>query len=113
MCVADVCSDDIESVETILSSLNGIEPSWMESRGQRFTEEEVILALRELMRLGFISPVGPEPGENYITDISIETVGTEGYEFDQLWFRLRQTGRDAIDRWLESGAEERFGHHFD
>jgi hypothetical protein len=109
MCVADAMQDDeIENIDSILRMLNNdCESSWRAVRGQEFSAQEVVAAIRELLTAGMITPCAEAPSSGDCTPVRIEQVGTE-FAIESLWFHLEQSGRDAVREWWDSAGQAKF-----
>lgn len=103
MCVADAMQDDdIESVESVLSVLNSpADSSWCIARGQAFPSNEVEAAIRELLDVGMVTPYMETTLSGGCTPIKADLVDAE-FAIGMLWFRLEQSGRDAVRDWWEA-----------
>jgi len=109
MCVADCLQDDeIESVDSILRTLNHeYGSSWQTARGRAFTAEEVRSALDRLMTAGQVKPYCEQPPLDGCRPIPSDQVGT-AFPWDDVWFHLEQSGRDAVREWWEAKGREKF-----
>lgn len=108
MCVADTMQDDaIENIDSVLRMLNNAsESSWRAARGQEFSPEEVVAAIRELLTEGLITPCA-ETSSGECTPVPSELVGTD-FPIESLWFHLEQSGREAVREWWDSIGQAKF-----
>jgi hypothetical protein len=109
MCVADVIQDDdIESIESILRSLNHqYESSWQATRGTAFTEDEVRAALVNLIEAGLVTPCAEQPPSGECSPIPANHIGTE-HPWADVWFHLETPGREAVRRWWEAEGQAKY-----
>lgn len=109
MCVADAMHDDeIENIDSILRMLNNAsDSSWRAARGQEFTAEEVIAAIRELLTAGMITPCAETPPSGECMPVPTEQVGSI-FAIESLWFHLEESGRDAMREWWDGEGHLKF-----
>ena len=109
MCVADSLQDDeIENVDSIVRMLNHeYDSSWRTARGRAFTGEEVRSALERLMSTGQVTPCCEQPPLDGCRPIPPDQVGT-AFPWEDVWFHLEQSGRDAVRKWWETDGRKKF-----
>jgi len=109
MCVIDVMQDDeIESLSTILSTLNNdSNSSWRMARGCEFTAEEVRDGLEESMAAGLVTPCAERSRLGACSPMLVQEVG-EKFSWDEVWFHLERAGREALRSWWEAEGKVRF-----
>jgi hypothetical protein len=108
MYVADALQDDdIENVGSILRMLNAGDDSWEAARGRPFTIAEVRDALEQLIADGFVTPCAEQPPLEGCRPIPADQVSTK-VSWDELWFHLEVAGRNAVRRWWETEARDKY-----
>lgn len=110
MCVMDSMLNDDESVETILSSLNGPDDtdSWEHARGCPFTSDEVVEALKVLLEQKLITPAPIRRTESSPrTTVAVTELGST-VSWEAAWFHLEEEGRLALEIWLEAEGRAKY-----
>jgi hypothetical protein len=108
MCVLDVIQDDIENIAAVLRMLNSeFTDSWRGARGQSFTEVEVIVAMKELVRRGLVTPLAEMPPEYDLHPIDPLRIESE-FDWSEFWFLIEPAGRQAIQNWWNTEGQMKY-----
>src|SRR6266542_6093 len=103
MCVVDCLLDDeVESLALITAALNDDDQaSWSSARGRAFTDDEVRIALGELIRAGHVTPCAEAAPTFALEPVAYLDIGAK-VPWEAVWFHLEPKGREAFTRWWES-----------
>ena len=98
MFIVDVLRHDIEPLSSIVNMLNDAGCiGWREFWRRDFNEEEVISALRDLCRRGWVKVLVYSPAKGVCVDAPLDTDFTPNPS--QFWFKLTKEGEGAWEKW--------------
>ncbi len=100
MFILDVLRHDvIEQVANIVKMLNDDGCiGWRDCWPHDFSPEDVVPALRELVREGFIEPLREDESGNQVIPVPSAELNWER-DHDVLWFSLTEKGRNRWSNW--------------